>query len=189
MHKRTIRLAISAITLALVVSVPVDAAGQGRAGLRQRQQQQRERSPRNSDRRARPAPRRAVPPASTPRDSDRRARPAPRRAVPRASTPRARPAPRDSDRRGSFRRGFGQRGFGQLGFGRRGFRSQFNFNFGLGTSQYGYTPQYYPPYSWERTPYNGGCGWWDEPDYTVVYRGGRWVRQYFCVNMSTRNRY
>ena len=169
MHKRTIHLAISAIMLALVVSVPVDAAGQGRAGLRQRQQQQRERSP---------------------RDSDRRARPAPRRAVPRASTPRARPAPRDSDRRGSFRRGFEQRGSGWLGFGRRGgFRSQFNFNFGLGTSQYGYTPQYYPPYSWERVPYNGGCRWWDEPDYTLVYRGGRWVRQYFCVNMSTWNRY
>ena len=193
MHKRTIRLAISTIMLALVVSVPVDTAGQERgprerAGLRQRQQQQRERSPRastprDSDRRA--APRRAVP-----RDSDRRAAPAPRRAVPRASTPRARPAPRDSDRRGSFRRGFGQRGFGQLGFSRRGgFRSRFNFNFQLGTSQYGYAPQYYPPYSWERMPYNGGCRWWDEPDYTVVYRGGRYVREYFCVNMSTRNRY
>ena len=192
MHKRTIRLAISTIMLALVVSVPVDTAGQERgprerAGLRQRQQQQRERSPRastprDSDRRA--APRRAVP-----RDSDRRAAPAPRRAVPRASTPRARPAPRDSNRRGSFRQGFGQRGSGWLGFGRSGFRSQFNFNFGLGTSQYGYTPQYYPPYSWERVPYNGGCRRWDEPDYTVVYRDGRWVREYFCVNMSTRNRY
>lgn len=159
MHKRTIRLAISAITLALVVSVPVDAAGQGRAGLRQRQQQQGERSPRA-------------------------------RSAPREATPRARPAPRDSDRRGSFRRGFGQRGFGQFGFGRRGgFRSQFNFNFGLGTSQYGYTPQYYPPYSWDRMPYNSGCRWWDESDYTVVYRGGRYVREYFCVNMSTRNRY
>ena len=178
MHKRAIRLAISTIMLALVVSVPVDTAGQERgprerAGLRQRQQQQRERSP---------------------RDSDRRARPAPRRAVPRASTPRARPAPRDSNRRGSFRQGFGQRGSGWLGFGRSGFRSQFNFNFGLGTSQYGYTPQYYtpqyyPPYSWERMPYNSGCRWWDEPDYTLVYRGGRWVRQYFCVNMSTWNRY
>ena len=157
MHKRTIRLAISTIMLALVVSVPVDAAGQERgprerAGLRQRQQQQRGRSP-------------------------------------RASTPRARPAPRDSNRRGSFRQGFGQRGSGWLGFGRGGFRSQFNFNFGLGTSQYGYTPQYYPPYSWERIPYNGGCRWWDEPDYTLVYRDGRWVRQYFCVNMSARNRY
>ena len=183
MHKRTIRLAISTIMLALVVSVPMDAAGQGRAGLRQRQQQQRERSPR-----ARSAPREAAPPASTPRDSDRRARPAPRRAVPRASTPRARPAPRDSDRRGSFRRGFGQRGFGRLGFGRRGFRSQFNFNFGLDAPPY-YTPQYYPPYSWERMPYNSGCRWWDESDYTVVYRGGRYVREYFCVNMSTRNRY
>ena len=203
MHKRTIRLAISTIMLALVVSVPVDTAGQERgprerAGLRQRQQQQRGRSPRastprdsdrraaprravprDSDRRAAPAPRRAVP-----RDSDRRARPAPRRAVPRASTPRARPAPRDSDRRGSFRRGFGW-----LGFGRGGFRSQFNFNFGLGTSQYGYTPQYYPPYSWERMPYNGGCRYWDESDWTLVYRDGRWVRQYFCVDMSTRNRY
>ena len=187
MHKRTIRLAISTIMLALVVSVPVDTAGQGRAGLRQRQQQQRERSPRAStprDSNRRAAPRRAVP-----RDSDRRAAPAPRRAVPRASTPRARPAPRDSNRRGSFRQGFGQRGSGWLGFGRGGFRSQFNFNFGLGTSQYGYTPQYYPPYSWERVPYNGGCRWWDEPDYTLVYRDGRWVRQYFCVNMSTRNRY
>ena len=183
MHKRTIRLAISTIMLALVVSVPVDAAGQERgprerAGLRQRQQQQRERSPR----------------ASTPRDSDRRAAPrraapAPRRAVPRDSDRRARPAPRDSDRRGSSRRGFGQRGSGWLGFGRGGFRSQFNFNFGLGTSQYGYTPQYYPPYSWERMPYNGGCRWWDELDYTVVFRGGRWVRQYLCVNMSARNRY
>ena len=179
MHKRTIRLAISTIMLALVVSVPVDTAGQERgprerAGLRQRQQQQRERSPR----------------ASTPRDSDRRAAPAPRRAVPRDSTPRARPAPRDSDRRGSFRRGFGQRGSGWLGFGRRGgFRSQFNFNFRLGTSPYGYTPQYYPPYSWEIMPYNGGCGWWDEPTFTVVFRGGRWVRQYLCVNMSARNRY
>ena len=189
MHKRTIRLAISTIMLALVVSVPVDAVGQERgprerAGLRQRQQPERERSPRaRSDRR------RAVPPASTPRDSDRRVRPAPRRAVPRASTPRARPAPRDSNRRGSFRQGFGQRGSGWLGFGRGGFRSQFNFNFGLGTSQYGYTPQYYPPYSWERIPYNGGCRWWDEPDYTLVYRDGRWVRQYFCVNMSARNRY
>ena len=176
MHKRTIRLAISTIMLALVVSVPVDAAGQERgprerAGLRQRQQQQRERSPRDSDRRA--APRRAVP-----RDSARRATPTPRR-----------PAPRDSDRRGSSRRGFGQRGSGWLGFGRGGFRSQFNFNFGLGTSQYGYTPQYYPPYSWERMPYNGGCRWWDELDYTVVFRGGRWVRQYLCVNMSARNRY
>ena len=163
MHKRTLHLAISAIMLALVVSVPVDVAGQGRAELRQRQQQQRERSP---------------------RDSDRRARPAPRRAVPRASTPRARPAPRDSDRRGSFRRGFGQLGFDRRG----GFRSRFNFNFQLGPSQY-YTPQYYPPYSWERMPYNSGCRWWDEPDYTLVYRGGRWVRQYFCVNMSARNRY
>ncbi len=201
MHKRTIRLAISTIMLALVVSVPVDTAGQERgprerAGLRQRQQQQRGRSPRastprDSDRRA--APRRAVP-----RDSDRRAAPAPRRAVPRDSTPRARPAPRDSNRRGSFRQGFGQRGSGWLGFGRGGFRSQFNFNFGLGTSQYGYTPQYYPqyytpqyypPYSWETLPYNGGCGWWDEPNFTVVFRGGRWVRQYLCVNMSTRNRY
>ena len=176
MHKRTIRLAISTIMLALVVSVPVDAAGQERgprerAGLRQRQQQQRGRSPR----------------ASTPRDSDRRA--APRRAVPRDSDRRARPAPRDSNRRGSFRQGFGQRGSGWLGFGRGGFRSQFNFNFGLGTSQYGYTPQYYPPYSWERMPYNGGCRWWDELDYTVVFRGGRWVRQYLCVNMSARNRY
>jgi hypothetical protein len=172
MHKRTIRLAISAIMLALFVSVPVDAAGQGRAGLRQRQQQQRERAPR----------------ASTPRT-----RSAPRRAVPRASTPRARPAPRDSDRRGSFRRGFGQRGFGQFGFGRRGgFRytqPRFNFNFGLGTSQYGYTPQYYPPYSWDRMPYNSGCRWWDEPSYSVVYRGGRYVREYFCVNMEARNRY
>ena len=178
MHKRTNQLAITAIMLALVVSVPVDTAGQERgprerAGLRQRQQQQRGRSPR----------------ASTPRDSDRRAAPAPRRAVPRASTPRARPAPRDSNRRGSFRQGFGQRGSGWLGFGRGGFRSQFNFNFGLGTSQYGYTPQYYPPYSWETLPYNGGCGWWDEPNFTVVFRGGRWVRQYLCVNMSTRNRY
>ena len=174
MHKRTIRLAISAIMLALVVSVPVDAAGQRRA-----EQRQRERSPRASTPRARPAPREAAP----------RARSAPRRAVPRASTPRARPAPRDSDRRGSFRRGFGQRGSGWLGFGRRGgFRSQFNFNFGLDAPQY-YGPQYYPPYSWERMPYNGGCRWWDEPDYTVVYRGGRYVREYFCVNMSTRNRY
>ena len=69
MHKRTIRLAISAITLALVVSVPVDAAGQGRAGLRQRQQQQRERSPRASTPRARSAPREAAPRASAPRDS------------------------------------------------------------------------------------------------------------------------
>ena len=155
MHKRTIRLAISAIMLALVVSVPVDAAGQERAELRQRQQQQRERPSR-----ARPDQRRAVP-----RDYDRRDS-----------------APRDYDRRGSFRRGFGQRGFGQLGFGRRGgFRSRFNFNFQLGTPQY-YTPQYYPPY-------NGGCGRWDEPSYTVVFRGGRWVRQYFCVNMSRRNRY
>ena len=178
MHKRTIRLAISTIMLALVVSVPVDTAGQERgprerAGLRQRQQQQRERSPR----------------ASTPRNSDRRAAPAPRRAVPRDSDRRARPAPRDSDRRGSFRRGFGQRGSGWLGFGRGGFRSQFNFNFRLGTSPYGYTPQYYPPYSWERMPYNGGCRYWDESDWTLVYRDGRYVREYFCINMSARNRY
>ena len=171
MHKRTIRLAISAIMLALVVSVPVDAAGQRRA-----EQRQRERAPRASTPRARSAPRR-----SAPRDSNRRARPAPRRAVPRASTPRARPAPRDSDRRDSFRRGFGQ-----FGFGRRGFRSQFNFNFGLDAPQY-YGPQYYPPYSWERMPYNSGCRWWDEPSYSVVYRGGRYVREYFCVN--TRNLY
>ncbi len=144
MHKRTIPLAISTIMLALVVSVPVDTAGQERgprerAGLRQRQQQQRGRSP-------------------------------------RASTPR------DSNRRGSFRQGFGQRGSGWLGFGRGGFRSQFNFNFGLGTSQYGYTPQYYPPYSWERMPYNGGCRRWDELTSTIVYRGGRYMREYFCLN-------
>ena len=162
MHKRTIRLAISTIMLALVVSVPVDAAGQRRA-----EQRQRERAPRASTPRARSAPRDAAP----------RARSTPRRAVPRASTPRARPAPRDSDRRDSFRRGFGQFGFGRRG----GFRSRFNFNFQLGT------PQYYPPYSWERMPYNSGCRWWDEPSYSVVYRGGRYVRQYFCVN--NRNLY
>ncbi len=185
MHKRTIRLAISTIMLALVVSVPVDAAGQGRAGLRQRQQQQRERSPRASTPRARSAPREAAPRASAPRDSQSR-----RRAAPRDSRARRRVVPRDSAPRArSNRRGFGQRGFGQLGFGRRGgFRSQFNFNFGLDAPPY-YTPQYYPPYSWERMPYNSGCRWWDESDYTVVYRGGRYVREYFCVSMSTRNRY
>ena len=167
MHKRTIRLAISAITLALVVSVPVDAAGQGRAGLRQRQQQQGERSPRASTPRARSAPREAAPRASAPRDS--RAR---RRAAPRDSAPRAR----------SNRRDFGPRGFGQFGFGRRGgFRSQFNFNFGLGTSQYGYAPQYYPPYSWEASPYNY------DPSCRVRYvygPGGRLVRSYACLDMG-----
>jgi len=176
MHKRTIRLVISAIMLALFVSVPVDAAGQERAELRQRQQQERDRSPR-----ARSDQRRAVPRTSAPRDYDRR-----------GSAPRARSDRRGPSRRGFGQRGFGQRGFGQLGFGPRGFRytqPRFNFNFQLGTSRYGYTPQYYPPYSWERMPYNGGCGWWDEPDYTVVYRGGRWVRQYVCVNMSSRNGY
>ena len=170
MHKRTIRLVISAIMLALFVSVPVDAAGQERDGIRQRQPQQRERSPRagSNPRRAVPRPR-----ASAPRDSDRR-----------GSAPRVR-----SERRGP-RRGFGQRGSSQLNFGRRGgFGSRFNFNFQLGTPRYGYTPQYYPPYSWERMPYNGGCRWWDEPDWTLVYRGGRYVSEYFCVNMSTRNGY
>jgi len=178
MHKRTIRLAISAIMLALFVSVPVDAAGQvpDAYDARQRQQQERDRSPR-----ARSDQRRAVPRTSAPRDYDRR-----------GSAPRARSDRRGPSRRGFGQRGFGQRGFGQLGFGPRGFRytqPRFNFNFQLGTSRYGYTPQYYPPYSWERMPYNGGCGWWDEPDYTVVYRGGRWVRQYVCVNMSSRNGY
>ena len=178
MHKRTIRLVISAIMLALFVSVPVDAAGQvpDAYDARQRQQQERDRSPR-----ARSAQRRAVPRTSAPRDYDRR-----------GSAPRARSDRRGPSRRGFGQRGFGQRGFGQLGFGPRGFRytqPRFNFNFQLGTSRYGYTPQYYPPYSWERMPYNGGCGWWDEPDYTVVYRGGRWVRQYVCVNMSSRNGY
>ena len=86
MHKRTIRLAISAIMLALVVSVPVDAAGQGRAGLRQRQQQ-RERAPR-----ARSAPRDAAPRArSAPRNSGRR----------------------DYGRRDYGRRGYGRRDFGR----------------------------------------------------------------------------
>ena len=178
MHKRTIRLAISAIMLALFVSVPVDAAGQvpDAYDARQRQQQERDRSPR-----ARSDQRRAVPRTSAPRDYDRR-----------GSAPRARSDRRGPSRRGFGQRGFGQLGFGQLGFGPRGFRytqPRFNFNFQLGTSRYGYTPQYYPPYSWERMPYNGGCGWWDEPDYTVVYRGGRWVRQYVCVNMSSRNGY
>ena len=178
MHKRSIRLAISAIMLALFVSVPVDAAGQvpDAYDARQRQQQERDRSPR-----ARSDQRRAVPRTSAPRDYDRR-----------GSAPRARSDRRGPSRRGFGQRGFGQRGFGQLGFGPRGFRytqPRFNFNFQLGTSRYGYTPQYYPPYSWERMPYNGGCGWWDEPDYTVVYRGGRWVRQYVCVNMSSRNGY
>ena len=183
MHKRTIRLAISAIMLALFVSVPVDAAGQERDGVRQRQPQQRERSPRagSNPRRAVPRPR-----ASAPRDSDRRG------SAPRARSDRRGPSRRGFGQRGFGQRGFGQLGFGQLGFGPRGFRytqPRFNFNFQLGPSRYGYTPQYYPPYSWERMPYNGGCGWWDEPDYTVVYRGGRWVRQYVCVNMSSRNGY
>ena len=148
MHKRTIHLAISAIMLALVVSVPVDAAGQGRAGLRQRQQQQRERSP---------------------RDSDRRARPAPRRAVPRAR----------SDRRGYDQRQRGydqrQRGYDQRGYGQRGgFFSRFNFNFQLGTSQYGYVPQYYPPYN--SYDYYPGCR------VRYVYGlGGRLVRSYVCL--------
>jgi len=104
MHKRTIRLAISAIMLALVVSVPVDAAGQGRAGLRQRQQQQRERAPR-----ARSAPRDAAPRA---------------RSAPRGAAPRARSAPRDYGRRGYGRRGYGRRDFG------RGIRSLFPFYLG-----------------------------------------------------------
>jgi len=86
MRKRTIHLAISAIMLALVVSVPVDAAGQGRAGLRQRQQQ-RERAPR-----ARSAPRDAAPRArSAPRNSGRR----------------------DYGRRDYGRRGYGRRDFGR----------------------------------------------------------------------------
>ena len=167
MHKRTIRLVISAIMLALFVSVPVDAAGQERgprerAGLRQ---QERDRSPR-----ARSDQRRAVPRTSAPRDSDRRDN--------ARMTPRGYERPRDYERRGSYRRGFGQRGFSQFSFGRRGgFRSRFNFNFQLGRPQYYMGPQYYPPYY-------GGCGYWDEPDYTVVYRGGRWVREYFCVNMA-----
>ena len=97
MHKRTIRLAISAIMLALVVSVPVDAAGQGRAGFRQ-QQQQRERTPR-----ARSAPRDAAP----------RARSAPRNAAPRASRSR-----------NSIRRDYGRRDYGRRDFG-RGIRSLF----------------------------------------------------------------
>ena len=160
MHKRTIRLAISAIMLALFVSVPVDAAGQERAELRQRQQQERDRSPR-----ARSDQRRAAP-----RDYDRR-------DIARV-TPRGYERPRDYERRGSYRRGFGQRGFSQFSFGRRGgFRSRFNFNFQLGRPLYYMGPQYYPPYY-------GGCGYWDEPNYTVVYRGGRWVREYFCVNMA-----
>jgi len=167
MHKRTIRLVISAIMLALFVSVPVDAAGQERAELRQRQQRERDRSPRaGSDRR------RAVPRDSDRRGSAPRAR-SDRRGSLRGFEPPARPFTfrrdsfrRDSFRRGSFRRDFGQRGFGRLDFGRRGFRSRFNFNLQLGI------PQYYPPYSWERMPYNSECR----------YRGGRYVRHYHCVN-------
>ena len=167
MHKRTIRLVISAIMLALFVSVPADAAGQERAELRQRQQQERDRSPRaRSDRR------RAVPRASAPRDSDRRDS-APRARFDRrgslrgfASPPRPFTFRQNSFRRDSFRRGFGQRGLGQLSFGRESFRSRFNFNFQLGT------PRYYPPYSWERMPYNSGCR----------YRGGRYMRHYPCIN-------
>ena len=158
MHKRIIRLAISALMLALFIGVPVDAAGQDRAELRQ---QQRERSPRaGSDRR------RAVPREYGRRDS------AP-------VSPRGYQRPRDYGRRGSFRRGFGPRGYGQLNFGRfGGYGSRFNFNFQLGGRRGYYSPpQYYPPYY-------GGCGYWDELDYTLVYRGGRYVREYFCVNMA-----
>jgi hypothetical protein len=139
MHKRTIRLAISAIMLALVVSVPVDAAGQGRAGLRQRQQQQRERAPR-----ARSAPRDAAPRA---------------RSAPRGAAPRARSAPRDYGRRGYGRRGYGRRGYGRRDFG-RGIRSLFPFYLGA--------PLLYPNYNFnpvcgrrggvwvEREVYSGG---------------------------------
>ena len=139
MRKRTIHLAISAIMLALVVSVPVDAAGQGRAGLRQRQQQQRERAPR-----ARSAPRDAAPRA---------------RSAPRGAAPRARSAPRDYGRRGYGRRGYGRRGYGRRDFG-RGIRSLFPFYLGA--------PLLYPNYNFnpvcgrrggvwvEREVYSGG---------------------------------
>ena len=166
MHKRTIPLAISTIILALAVSGPVDAAGQGRAGLRERQQQQRERAPR-----ARPDQRRAVP----------------REAAPPDSRARRRTAPRNSGRRGVVnngiyygRRGFGPRGYGQLNFGSfggYGSRSYLNFNFQLGGRRGYSSPRYYPPYY-------GGCGYWDELDYTIVYRGGRPVREYFCISMA-----
>ena len=164
MHKRLIRLAISAIMLALFIGVPVDAAGQDPFGIRERAELRQEK-------RERPDRRKAVP-----REYDRRDS-AP--VTPRGyARPRNYDRPRDYERRGSYRRGYRPRGFGQLSFGNRGgFRSRFNFNFRLGGRRGYYSPQYYPPYY-------GGCGYWDELDWTLVYRGGRYVREYFCVNMS-----
>ena len=154
MHKRTIRLVISAIMLALFVSVPVDAAGQvpDAYDARQRQQQERDRSPR-----ARSDQRRAVPRTSAPRDYDRRGY--------------------NQRQRGYGQRGYGQRGYGQRGYGQRGgWRSLFNFNFGLGTSRYGYAPQYYPPYSYN---YDPNCR------VRYVYGlDGYLVRTYVCSNMG-----
>ena len=166
MHKRIIRLAISAIMLALFIGVPVDAAGQDRAELRQRQRHLSQTRPDLAN----PGRRRAVP-----REYDRQD------SAP--VTPRGYEQPRGYERRGSYRRGVGPRSVGQLSFGNRGgFRSRFNFNFQFGGRRGYYSPQYYPPYY-------GGCGYWDELDWTLVYRGGRYVREYFCVNMSPRNGY
>lgn len=154
MHKRTIRLAISAIMLTLVVSVPMDAAGQERAGLRQRQQQQRERAPRAATPRARSAPR----------------------------GPRARTAPRNSGRRGVVNNGFyygrrdyGRRGYGRRGFGRRGFgrgiRSLFPIYLGA--------PLLYPNYNFDPVCARRGGVWVDRE----VYSGGRYILREMCVEV------
>jgi hypothetical protein len=159
MHKRTIRLAISAIMLALVVSVPVDAAGQGRAGLRQ-QQQQRERTPRAR---------------SAPRDTAPRARSAPRNAAPRASRSRN-SIRRDYGRRGYGRRDYGRRGYGRRGFG-RGIRSLFPIYLGA--------PLLYPNYDYDPVCARRG-GVWVERE---VYSGGRYILREMCVEVPRYQNY
>jgi hypothetical protein len=160
MHKRTIRLAISAIMLTLVVSVPMDAAGQERAGLRQRQQQQRERAP---------------------RDATPRARSAPRDSAPRDSRARRRTAPRNSGRRGVVNNGlyYGRWDYGRRGFGRRGYGIRSLFPIYLGA------PLMYPNYNFNPICARRG-GVWVERE---VYIRGRYILREICVEVPRYRNY